>query len=183
MEGEAGIPTGDSNRAENVESSVGLLLGELDKRIGLSATHRKLLLSLLALPREMANAIRFGQSTRKAGSQTGLTLKHAWSLYLLRKHRDKQQTLYKKLLFQQASANEALRAVRGERQEKNGNSSTIIQDPNVQLALDRLRYKLGSKVQIRKRGRVGELVIEFYGDQDLVRIYDLLVGATQLTVR
>jgi ParB family chromosome partitioning protein len=51
------------------------------------------------------------------------------------------------------------------------------QDPNVGAAVDRLRRLLGTKVEI-KRGPKGSgtIRIQFFSDEDLTRIYGLLVG-------
>lgn len=154
----------------------GLSWRGLERRVGLSSTHRKLLLSILALPEDMAHAVRFRQSTRKAQLRVGVSLKHARSLYLLRDRPEQQRFLYNQITQQQPSANQALRTVLAERQGKSMDSATNSQDPNLQAALDRLRYKLGTRVDIRMRPRGGEFVIEFYDEDDLVRVYDLLMG-------
>jgi len=50
-------------------------------------------------------------------------------------------------------------------------------DPNVAAAADRLCHALGTKVQIRKRGRgAGVIHIHYFNDEDLDRIYSLLAG-------
>ncbi|MDE3165942.1 MAG: ParB/RepB/Spo0J family partition protein [Acidobacteriota bacterium] len=55
----------------------------------------------------------------------------------------------------------------------------IKQDPNVKAAIQNMRDALGTKVEIREgaRGR-GRIEIHYYSQDELDRIYDLIVGAT-----
>ena len=51
------------------------------------------------------------------------------------------------------------------------------QDPNVGAAVDRLRRLLGTKVEINRGPKgSGTIRIQFFSDEDLTRIYGLLVG-------
>jgi len=51
------------------------------------------------------------------------------------------------------------------------------QDPNVAAAVDRLRRLLGTKVEINRGPKgSGTIRIQFFSDEDLTRIYGLLVG-------
>ncbi|MBI1745021.1 MAG: ParB/RepB/Spo0J family partition protein [Acidobacteria bacterium] len=49
-------------------------------------------------------------------------------------------------------------------------------DPNRLAAEDKLRRHLGSKVSIRQTGQGGRIEIEFYSEDDLHRIYTLILG-------
>src|SRR5258705_8344345 len=52
-------------------------------------------------------------------------------------------------------------------------------DPNVHAAADRLCRILGTKVEIQSRRRgAGTILIQFFNNEDLVRIYSLLTGKT-----
>ncbi len=55
----------------------------------------------------------------------------------------------------------------------------IKQDPNVKAAIQNMRDALGTKVEIREgaRGR-GRIEIHYYSQDELDRIYELIVGAT-----
>jgi ParB family chromosome partitioning protein len=50
-------------------------------------------------------------------------------------------------------------------------------DPNIREALEELQRHLGTKVVLRQRTRVrpGQLVLEYYDDGQLMRIYDRLM--------
>lgn len=48
-------------------------------------------------------------------------------------------------------------------------------DPNVRAAVDDLQRRLGTKVRLAGTARRGTLVIEYYSEKDLMRVYDLLM--------
>ncbi len=47
-------------------------------------------------------------------------------------------------------------------------------DPNTAEAVRKLEESLGTKVEIRRRGEAGRLVIHFYSEEELATLYDLL---------
>jgi len=67
-----------------------------------------------------------------------------------------------------------------ERQSKNSRREKLpqtpaIQDPNEKAAEDRLRLALGTKVEIMTKSKnSGEIRIHFYGQEDLMRIYEII---------
>lgn len=55
--------------------------------------------------------------------------------------------------------------------------SKFDRSPQIRNVEDQLRQRLGTQVRILKgHGKVGHVVIEFYSDEDLDRIYDLICG-------
>jgi ParB family chromosome partitioning protein len=57
-------------------------------------------------------------------------------------------------------------------------------DPNTREAEDRLRLALGTKVHIARKGRGGHLEISFYSEEELGRLYEILLrGARSKTTR
>ena len=56
--------------------------------------------------------------------------------------------------------------------------TTIKEDPNFKAAEDKLRRKLSSKVHIlvNQKSNGGKIEIEFFDDNDLNRIYDIIMG-------
>jgi ParB-like partition proteins len=51
-------------------------------------------------------------------------------------------------------------------------------DPDVERVEEELRQSLGTKVRLTRTRRGGRIVIEFYGDDELARIYQRLVGGS-----
>lgn len=167
-------PLALATELSNLKQDSDLPWRSIDHHIGVSPTHRKLLLSLLSLPMDMAGSIGFGVPTRKCPETGFLGLKHARSLFLLRDRPDLQRTLYSQLRQQNMGANKTLRSVLARRKGNTLAGNDREQDPNIQAALDRLRHKFGTKVELRPRPTGGEFILEFYNDDDMLRLYDLL---------
>jgi len=51
---------------------------------------------------------------------------------------------------------------------------TSAKDPYIQSLQDDLKRSLGTKVEIRKRGKKGTVVVHFYSDDELDRLLELL---------
>ncbi|MCB0216652.1 MAG: ParB/RepB/Spo0J family partition protein [Chloroflexi bacterium] len=49
-------------------------------------------------------------------------------------------------------------------------------DPDTRAAVDALEAKLGTRVEIRRRGAGGQLVLHFYSEEELSALYDRLVA-------
>ncbi|MFQ5789685.1 MAG: ParB/RepB/Spo0J family partition protein [Acidobacteriota bacterium] len=70
-----------------------------------------------------------------------------------------------------------VRAVVGASHKKAGTSEKKLppSDANTRAAEERLRAALGTRVRIHRRGKSGCLEIEFYSEDDLNRLYELLL--------
>jgi ParB family chromosome partitioning protein len=51
-------------------------------------------------------------------------------------------------------------------------------DPDVERVEEDLRRALGTKVSLARTRRGGRIVIEFYSDEELGRLYDRLTGGS-----
>jgi len=53
-------------------------------------------------------------------------------------------------------------------------------DPNVKAAIEEMERKLGTRVRILEKAKKGgKIEIEYYSQEDLDRIYDVIVGETK----
>jgi ParB family chromosome partitioning protein len=52
-------------------------------------------------------------------------------------------------------------------------------DVHTRAAEDRLKHQLGTRVHIRRRGKGGRIEIEFANENELIRIYEMLVDSRQ----
>ena len=68
------------------------------------------------------------------------------------------------------SVSEAL-ARKGKRSATRG-KKTIVTDPYLQSLEDQLKRSLGTKVEIRKRGGRGQIMVHFYSDDELDRLME-----------
>ncbi len=57
-------------------------------------------------------------------------------------------------------------------------TATHAVDPDLERVEDELRQALGTKVSVAKSRRGGRIVIEYYSDEELTRLYERLTGAT-----
>jgi ParB family chromosome partitioning protein len=57
-------------------------------------------------------------------------------------------------------------------------TSTSTRDPDLERVEEDLRRALGTKVRLARSRRGGRIVIEFYNDDDLGRLYERLIGGT-----
>jgi ParB family transcriptional regulator, chromosome partitioning protein len=72
---------------------------------------------------------------------------------------------------------ELVRRIR-EPREPAAKPATQASDPDVERVEEDLRRSLGTKVRLTRTRRGGRIVIDFYGDDELARIYQRLVGGT-----
>ena len=63
--------------------------------------------------------------------------------------------------------------------EKTGGTGSDKIDPNTREAEDRLRVALGTKVRIARKGRGGRMEISFYSEEELARIYEILLRGSR----
>lgn len=71
---------------------------------------------------------------------------------------------------------ELVRRVREPRVASQSGTAATPSDPEVERVEEDLRRALGTKVRLARSRRGGRIVIEYYGDDELARIYQRLVG-------
>ena len=75
-------------------------------------------------------------------------------------------------------AEELVRRVRDPAEPRNGAKPTSVRDPDLERVEEDLRRSLGTKVSLARTRKGGRIVIEYYNDEDLGRLYERLVGGT-----
>ncbi|TME10317.1 MAG: ParB/RepB/Spo0J family partition protein [Chloroflexi bacterium] len=70
---------------------------------------------------------------------------------------------------------ELVRRVREPRVARDASSNTSA-DPDIERVEEDLRRSLGTKVRLSRTRRGGRIVIEYFGDEELARLYQRLVG-------
>jgi len=135
----------------------------LAKRLGKDRSSITNLLRLLKLPVQIQQDVIDGH----------LSMGHARLLAGLKNSEDQwalRNTIIKRGLSVRQS--EAL-AKRG-KDSTNSREKGSTKDPYLQSLEDNLKRSLGTKVEIKKRGRKGSLVVHFYSDDELDRLLELL---------
>lgn len=140
---------------------------QLSKQIGKSRTAVTNTLRLLNLPDEIKAMVR----------EQVLSMGHARALLAIEDN-GKRILLAKKIINENLSVRDIEKLTRSvtEHKNKKQNKREIV-DPNLSEAVNRLQYKLGTPVELKKKSdERGTLKIEFFSEKDLVRIIDLLLS-------
>jgi ParB family chromosome partitioning protein len=75
-------------------------------------------------------------------------------------------------------AEELVRRLREPRTTPERSTPARKSDPDLERIEEDLRRTLGTKVSLARSRRGGRIVIEYYSDEDLGRLYDRLTGGT-----
>lgn len=136
---------------------------EIGKKVGKSREYVSNSVRLLALPSEILDAI----------SQGKITEGHARPLMMLGDRPDEQQTLFKEIMYKKLTVRETEaigRRIAYDKIKKKG--ATL--DPETQEMEERLTETLGTRVSIEKRENGGKILIDFFSDDDLHQILELI---------
>lgn len=166
----------DLNALEEAEAyralheTFGLSQEEIATRVGKGRTTITNALRLLKLPPEIHELLRSGQLT--AGQARPL---------LSLPSRDEQLALARRAAREELSARqlERLTAAPGARARRPPRQVEV----NTAAAEEKLTRRLQTKVQIHRKGKGGHLQVHFHSEEELMRLYDLLMergdGASQ----
>ncbi len=147
-------PIEEARAFQKLMNDFGLTQEEVAKRIGRSRPSVANTLRLLNLPEEIQKALRSGK------------IKESHARALLGLSDVKQQLKhFEKILKNDLTLREtegAVKRVRGGRGKKR-----TIANPNLTAKEELLRSALGTKVEIKKRGKNGQVIIHFYSDEEL----------------
>lgn len=141
------------------------------KRVGKSRSTVANTLRLLGLPEPIQKTLWEGK----------LTEGHARALLGIRDAATQERT-WRMLMETGGSVRVAELAARLAREEEQAREPVSREtprrertpDPNLQAVESRLRERLGTKVEIRRAGKRGQIRIDFYSDEDLDRVLQLL---------
>ncbi|TSC62960.1 MAG: ParB-like protein partition protein [Parcubacteria group bacterium Gr01-1014_48] len=136
---------------------------QVAKKIGKSREYVSNSLRLLGLSEEIKNAV----------SQGKVSEGHARALLMLSDREEEQMTLYKEILFKQLTVREAesiARRIATDRVRKKDRGY----NPEIIELEKRLAESLGTRVQIEQREVGGKLVIDFFSNEDLHKILELI---------
>lgn len=140
---------------------------EVAERVGKNRTTVTNMLRLLQLPDFIQASIR----------DESITTGHARALINLKNEKD-QKKLLKQIISNSLSVRQTEEIVRSFEKKKEQNSSkkpaSSASNPFFEEISKRLRSSLSTKVEIKQKGKGGEIRIEYYSDDDLERLIQLL---------
>ncbi len=145
-----------------LQETFGLKQQEVAARVGKARTTVTNALRLLKLPREIQDLLREGRLT--AGQARPL---------LAIADPDRQIRLARRAADEGMSARELEARAAGKRAP--AGRKTAGPDPDTAAAAEELTRRLQARVEIRRRGRGGQVRISFASEEELMRIYDMLM--------
>ncbi len=136
---------------------------EVAKKIGKSREYVSNSLRLLLLPEEMLNALAGGKITEG----------HTRPILMLSDRPEEQMTLFKEVIFKKLTVREAESIARRIAYDKVRKKNLVI-DPEIIEIEDKLTENLGTRVQIDKREVGGKITIDFFSNDDLRAILNII---------
>lgn len=135
---------------------------EISKKIGKSRSVVTNMIRLLSLPDNIQQALLDGR----------ITSAHAKLLVTLKP--EEQENLFKKILKEKITTEQTEREVRKIWQKED--ITKLRKDIFLESKEERLREFLGTKVSIKKSGQRGQILIDFYSDEELSEIINKIVS-------
>lgn len=165
-------PIEEASGYRKLIETLGLTQETVAERVGRDRSYVTNYLRLLRLPEDIQDLLQSGRiSTGHARTLLGL------------EQPDLQRRIARKIIEQDLSVRKTEQIVREvQRPATRVAAATSVQsegDANTRAAETKLRRRLGTKVSIRQPQGTGpgRIEIEFYTDNDLVRLFDLLNGS------
>ncbi len=160
------IEEGEAYKA--LQEQFGLSHEEIGHQVGRGRSSISNALRLLRLPAEVQDMLRDGR----------LTAGQARPLLTLASPED-QLRLARQVAKEGLSARrvEALIAARAPARPGQRKRREARRDPDTVAAAERLTRRLGTRVEILRRGRGGSVRLHFHSEDELMRLYDLLMQA------
>lgn len=136
---------------------------EIGLKIGKSREYVSNTLRILALPEEMLNALSEGKISEG----------HTRPLLMLIERPQEQEVLFKEIIFRKMTVREAesiARRIATDRARKKEN----LPDPEITELEGKLTQSLGTRVHIEKKEVGGKILIDFFSNEDLRTILDMI---------
>lgn len=136
---------------------------DIAKRVGKSRVYVTNTIRILNLPEEMVEAIVAGQINEG----------HTRPILMLIDRPEEQKTLFREIVQKRMTVREAESIARKIAYERVRNK-VYLMDPAIAELETKLTAELGTRVQIEKKQVGGKVVIDFFNNDDLHQILDLL---------
>lgn len=162
-------PIEEANAFRKLIDSIGLTQEEVAERVGKERTLITTTMRLLKLPEAVQKHLIAGK----------LSLSHGRAL-LMSDDATTQRRVADDIIAQGLSVREAERRVKSAKRppKEKAEPTARVVDPNVKVAETRMMRHLSTNVKIlpAKKGTGGKIEIEYYGIDDLNRIYEMLTN-------
>ena len=149
---------------ERLANEFGFKQHAIAHKIGKSRVYVTNTLRILALPPDILDAL----------SQGKITEGHTRPLLALTDRPEEQNTLFKEIMFKKLTVREAEAIARRIAFERARKHDTVELDPETQEMEEALTETLGTRVMIEKRENGGKITIDFFSQDDLKSILNLI---------
>ncbi len=136
---------------------------QIGGKVGKSREHVSNTLRLLALPQEMLDAL----------SQGKITEGHTRPILMLSNRPEEQTVLFKEIMFKKMTVRDAERVARKIAYDR-VRKKEYMPDPELAELENKLQETLGTRVHIDRRDNGGQIMIDFFSNDDLRMILDLM---------
>lgn len=150
---------------QRLADEFGMKHAQIADKMGKSREYVTNTIRLLALPEHMITAV----------SQKKISEGHTRPLLMLTDRPEEQETLFKEIIFKKLTVREAeqlARKVAVDRVRK----KEFMPDPELLELEGKLNSALGTRVQIERKDSGGKVVIDFFTNEDLHQILELLAS-------
>lgn len=137
--------------------------GQIGQKVGKSREHVSNTLRLLALPQEILDALSAGKITEG----------HSRPLLMLADRPEEQMVLFKEIMYKKMNVRDTEKAARRVAVDRI-RKKEYLPDPELAELEDKLQETLGTRVNIDRRDNGGQIIIDFFSNEDLRTIIDLM---------
>jgi ParB family transcriptional regulator, chromosome partitioning protein len=139
---------------------------QIGQKMGKSREYVSNTLRLLNLPQEMLDALSAGKINEG----------HTRPLMMLASRPEEQMTLFKEIMYRKITVREAERIARRIASEK-ARKKELLPNPELMQIEQKLQETLGTRVHIEPKEIGGKITIDYFSDDDLELIMDVLSKA------
>ena len=149
---------------QRLADEFGLKHAQIAEKMGKSREYVTNSIRLLSLPEHMLMAL----------SEKKISEGHTRPLLMLVDRPEEQETLFKEIVFKKITVREAESIARRVAVERTRKKDSTMPDPEIREFETKLNQALGTRVMIEKREQGGKVVIDFFNNQDLRHLLDML---------
>ncbi|MBU3668911.1 MAG: ParB/RepB/Spo0J family partition protein, partial [Candidatus Taylorbacteria bacterium] len=149
---------------QRLADEFGLKHAQIAEKVGKSREYVTNSIRLLALPEHMLQAL----------SEKKITEGHTRPILMLVDRPEEQEVLFKEIIFKKMTVREAEAIARRVATDRVRKKDAVLFDPEIREFENKLNAALGTRVLIEKREQGGKVVIDFFNNEDLRHIIDLL---------
>lgn len=144
-------------------SEFNLSHAEIGKKVGKSREYVSNSLRMLQMPQEIIDALSAGKINEG----------HTRPLLMLNDRPEEQAVLFKEIVYKKMTVREAERIARTIAKDK-VRKHELLPDPEIEEMQNRLQETLGTRVHIDKKEVGGKITIDFFSNDDLKDLLDML---------